>query len=331
MPPGCSGSADRGGIVHFGAQNPTHPWWYVADRIVQALVGYEDQILPGVQFAVVTPRDLQGALNNPIDVAGGSLALGITTPSVSARMAQEGIGAYSERHGGLRAIAAYPHIDYVIFAVDAATGISSFEQLAQERYPLRLVSGRRSERGIDVLTFTVEEVLRQYGISYASIEQWGGQVFFPGPSHIGGRLVLDGRADAMFQEAEMLPIWAEIDSPPRRVNYLAVSDAVREYMWQTYGFAPREIPAGRWPSVTEPVPTIDFSGWLVFCREDLPEEWAYAVAKACDRCRGAIDNGPGNVTRCLALPVDQRYMFTETAVPLHPGARRYAQECGYLD
>jgi TRAP-type uncharacterized transport system substrate-binding protein len=318
------------GIVHFGAQNPTHPWWYVADRIVQALVGYEDQILPGIRFAVVTPRDLQGALNNPIDVAAGTLALGITTPSVSARMAVNGIGAYGEPHPGLKAIAAYPHIDYLIFAVDAATGITSLEQLERERYPLRLVSGRRSDRGIDVLTFTVEEVLKQYGISYASIEEWGGQVFFPGPSHIGGRLVLDGTADAMFQEAEMLPIWGEIDTPPRRVNYLPVSEAVRDHMLQTYGFAKREIPAGRWPGVTAPVPTVDFSGWLVFCRDDLPEEWAYAVAKACDHARDAVDNGPHNVTRCLALPLEGSYMFNETAIPLHDGARRYAEEQGYL-
>jgi len=316
--------------VHFGAQNPTHPWWYVADRIVQALVGYEDQILPGVQFAVVTPRDLQGALNNPIDVAAGTLALGITTPAVSARMAVEGTGAFSEAHPGLKAIAAYPHIDYLIFAVDAATGITSFEQLARERYPLRLVSGRRSEGGIDVLTFTVEEVLKQYGISYATIEQWGGQVFFPGPSHIGGRLVLDGRADAMFQEAEMLPIWAEIDAPPRRVNYLPVSEAVRDHMRTTYGFGKRDIPAGRWPGVSEAVPTVDFSGWLVFCRDDLPEAWAYAVAKACDHTRDAVNNGPDNVTRCLALPLDPTYLFAETAIPLHDGARRYAQEQGYL-
>jgi hypothetical protein len=278
---------------------------------------------------VVTPRDLQGALHNPIDVAAGTLALGITTPSVSARMAAEGIGPYSAPHPGLRAIAAFPHVDYVIFAVDAATGITSFEQLAQERYPLRLVSGRRSERGADVLTFTVEEVLKQYRISYAEIESWGGEVFFPGPSHIGGRLLLEGRADAMFQEAEMLPIWEEIDTPPRRMNYLPVSEAVRDDMLARYGFVKRDIPAGRWRGAREAVPTIDFSGWLVFCREDLPEDWAYAVAQAADRSRDAVDHGPGNVTRCLALPVDPAYMFTETAIPLHDGARRYAEEQGY--
>jgi uncharacterized protein len=323
-------AATTSGIVQFGAQNPTHPWWYVADRIVQALVGYEDRLLPGVQFAVATPRDLQGALNNPIDVAAGTLALGITTPSVSARMAVEGIGAYDAVHPGLRAIAAYPHIDYLIFAIDAETGITSFEQLAEERYPLRLVSGRRSAGGIDVLTFAVEEVLKQYGISYATIEQWGGEVFFPGPSHIGGQLVLDGRAQAMFQEAEMLPIWGEIDTPPRRMNYLPVAERVRDHMLTTYGFAKSEIPAGRWPSVTGPVPTVDFSGWLVFCREDLPEDWAYAVAKACDHQRDAVNNGPGNVTRCLALPLDTGYMFTDTAIELHDGARRYAEEQGYI-
>jgi uncharacterized protein len=102
-------------------------------------------------------------------------------------------------------------------------------------------------------------------------------------------------------------------------------------MQMTYGFARRQIPAGRWPGVTEPVQTVDFSGWLVFCRDDLPEEWAYAVAKACDRSRGAVDEGPNNVTRCLALPLATSYMFTETAIPLHEGARRYAEDQGYVE
>jgi TRAP-type uncharacterized transport system substrate-binding protein len=155
-------------------------------------------------------------------------------------------------------------------------------------------------------------------------------VFFPGPSHIGGRLLLEGRADAMFQEAEMLPIWAEIDALPGGVNYLPVSDAVRDHVLATYGFERSEIPAGRWPGVRSAVPTIDFSGWLVVCRDDLPDEWAHAVARACDAARGAVDDGPGNVTRCLALPLDPAYMFTRTALPLHDGARRYAQEQGYL-
>ena len=142
--------------------------------------------------------------------------------------------------------------------------------------------------------------------------------------------MLDGRADAMFQEAEMLPIWSEIDALPGGVNYLPLSERVRDHMHDRFGFARSEIPAGRWPGVRAAVPTIDFSGWLVLCREDLPEDWAYAAAKAADLARGAVDAGPANVTRCLALPLEPGYMFTQTAVPLHAGARRYAEEQGYL-
>ena len=43
-------------------------------------------------------------------------------------------------------------------------------------------------------------------------------MFFPGPSHIGGRLVLDGRADAMFQEAAMAPDLERLDTPLAAMN-----------------------------------------------------------------------------------------------------------------
>jgi TRAP-type uncharacterized transport system substrate-binding protein len=334
----CSGRISRFGgmslsapeIVRLGAQNPGHPWWYIAQLLVERLIGFGDPILPERRMSIVTPPALQGARHNPIEVALGELEVGITTPAVSARMAAEGTGVFDRSYEGLRAIASYPHIDFVVFAVDAATGIDSFETLIERRYPLKLVTGRRSSDGFDdVLTFTVEEVLRQYGISYATIEEWGGQVFYGGPTHIGGHLVLDGTAEAIFQEAQTSAIWKRIFAS-REFNVLSVSEQAREHMLGTYGFAKAEIPPGHYPCVHETVPTVDFSGWLVFCREDLPDEWAYAIARACDETRPRVDDGDPEVMRSLRLPVDPRYLFTETAIPLHEGAAAYAREHGYL-
>jgi TRAP-type uncharacterized transport system substrate-binding protein len=323
-------TSDPTRVLRLGTQNPAHPWWYISERIAEALIGFGNPILPGRRVALYTPPALQGARHNPIAVATGELDAAITTPSVTAQMATAGNGIYSEPYAGLRAIAAYPHIDFLVFMVDASTGITSLEELAERRYPLRLITGRRSADGVDdVLTFTIEQILRQYGISYASIEEWGGEVIYGGPTHIGGFRMLDGEANALFQEARSSPVWFKI-ADSRDVNVLAVKESAREHMQQTFGFAKAEVPAGHYRGVTVPVPTVDFSGWLLFCREDLPDEWAYALAQACDDTRPLVDDGDPEIRRSLDLPLDPGYMFNETVLPLHAGAVAYAQERGYL-
>jgi TRAP-type uncharacterized transport system substrate-binding protein len=318
-------------VTQFGAQNPAHPWWKVAERVIERLVGFHDPLLPGTRIGLVTPPALQGARSNPVDVAEGRLEVGITTPSVSAHMAREGVGVYDTPAPGLRALAALPHIDCIVFAVDASTGIESFEQLVAERHPLHLVTGRRSEAGNDdVLTFVVGEVLHAYGASFADIEAWGGSVTYGGPTHIGGKLLLDGgRANALFQEARTQPIWREIaDSRP--LTFLPVSAEARESLRSRYGTGSYTIAPGDYTGVEEPVPTVDFSGWLLFCREDLPHDQAFAIAQACAEIGEAGDTLPADVQRSLAMPIDVSYLFRETAIPLHDGAAAYAEEHGYL-
>jgi TRAP-type uncharacterized transport system substrate-binding protein len=316
-------------MIRFGSQNPAHPWWFIAATVAERLVGFGDRLLDGEQMALVTPRGLQGARWNPIAVSEGALDVAITTPSATARLALDGKGIFDCPYPGLVAIAAYPHVDWLVFMVDASSGIASFEELVERRYPLRLVTGRRHEGEDDVLTFAVEELLRQYGVDYATIEEWGGVVHFGGPTLVGGKLMLEGVAQAMFQEAQMTPIWHEI-AASRPVRYLPVGEPARRYM-AGLGLGPAVMPAGHYAGVEADVPTVDFSGWLLFCREDLDDDVAYAFARACDETVPLIEQGPQPVQRSLRLPIEPRSLFTETVISLHPGAEAYAREHGYLD
>lgn len=315
-------------VVRFGAQNPGHPWWVIGAAVTEALVGFHQPLLPSVRVALTTPSALQGARNNPLEVGSGALDVGITTPSAAALLATRGAGIYDEPVPGLRAIAAYPHIDYLVFAVDAATGISSFEDLVEKRYPLKLVTGRKTGGEQDMLTYLVEQVLLAYGMSYETIEEWGGEVIYGGPTHIGGKLMLEGKAEALFQEAQTAYVWPQI-ADSRACNFLAVDPAIAASVESTLGFEHVEMPAGRYTGVEAPVSTVDFSGWLVFCRDDFPAESAYAFAQACDRTKEQVV-GDVEVRRSLRTPIDPAYLFTKTAIPLHEGAEAYARSQGYL-
>lgn len=317
-------------MLRLGVQNVEHPWWHVAGFLTEALVGFGTPLLPDARVAVVTPPQLQAARQNPIDVAEGTLDAAFTTPSVTAAMATAGVGMYDRRHEGLRGIAAYPHDDFLLFAVAAATGIESFDDLAEREEPLRVVTGRGSDEGEhDVVTFAAEEVLRRHGSSYAAIEERGGSVLYGQSPFIGARLMLEGKADALFQEAQSAPFWREL-ADSRDVRFLRVPDATLAELESAYGFRRAEIPAGHNSRVATPVPTIDFTGWLLFCREDLPAETAYAFARAVDETRAKVEGGDPAVRSPLTLPIDPVRLFAETVIPLHEGAAAYAREKGYL-
>jgi TRAP-type uncharacterized transport system substrate-binding protein len=325
-------------FLRMVAQNPAHPWWQIAEMLGEALAGFSSpegfatpfgtRSLRGVQFGLYTPTDLAGALFNPIQVAEGTYDVGITTPSAAAFMAEQGVGPYPGRYEGLRAIAAYPHDDFLVFQIDAKYGVSSLRELGRARPPVTIVTGRVGSLGEeDVLTFTIHEILRQHGFSFADVESWGGRVLFGGPTHVGGHIVRQGSADALFHEAQGQPVWAEI-AQSRDMVVLDVDESVQQHMAEKYRLRPRVIPAGHGSGTTRPVPTVDFSGWLVFVREDFPDEWAYALAAAVHETRKGVDDlGMGS---SLILPLDPEYLFTETVIPLHDGAARYARDQGII-
>jgi hypothetical protein len=287
-------------------------------------------LLPDERVAIVTPPRLQAARRNPIDVAEGVLDVAFTTPSVTAAMATRGVGLYHRPYPSLRAIAAYPHDDFLLFAVDAATGIESIDDLAAFDRPLRIATGRGGDGADDdVLTYVADRVLRRHGTSYAAIRERGGDVVYAESPFAGGRLLLDGDVDVLVQEAQSAPFWRELGERGT-VRFLPVPDDTRAALADELGLRSAAIPTGHNASVAAPVPTIDFTGWLLFCRDDLPGETAYALARAVDETRPKIEAGDPVVRAPLTLPVDPLRLFTETAIPLHDGAAAYARERGYL-
>lgn len=313
--------------LRIGVQNVEHPWWHLAGWLTEALVGFGAPLLPDRRVAVVTPLRLQAARRNPIDVAEGRLDVAFTTPSVTAAMAVAGVGLYGHRYDGLRAIASYPHDDFLVFAVDSAIGVRSFDDVTGR--PLRLATGRGSDDGDhDVVTYAAEQVLRRHGSSYAQLREWGGSVAFAQSPHIGAKLMLEGEADAYFQEAQSAPFWRQL-ADSRDVVFLPVPEDTIASLSEL-GFRRAEIPAGHYRGVDEPVPTIDFTGWLLFCREDLPAEVAYALARAVDETRPRVEAGDAVVRAPLTLPIDPVRLYGETVLPLHEGAEAYAREHGYV-
>ena len=76
------------------------------------------------------------------------------------------------------------------------------------------------------------------------------------------------------------------------------------------------------------VPTVDFSGWPMVVHADMPSDVAYALCDAIQRRKAFIPSDnfkPIDVAQLCANDEEAPY-----SVPLHPGARRFYRERGYL-
>jgi TRAP-type uncharacterized transport system substrate-binding protein len=155
---------------------------------------------------------------------------------------------------------------------------------------------------------------------------------FPGPAVVGVPLVRDGQANAIFQEGVHHPMWEGL-AETRPLLCLALKRSVVDYMKETYGFSEATIPKGRLKGIREDLLTLDYGGWLLTCREDLPEELAYLLARVSTDQRDAIaapyKDQPTHL-QSFEIPITPRHLCTKCVIPLHKGAEKYYREIGCL-
>ncbi len=272
------------------------------------------------------------------EVARGAVAVAMLNPSAMLNRAVLGLGPFDGAQK-VAAICVIPSDDGLGFAVTERSGITSLDQIREDRVPLHVsVRASRdlaSETPNDIVkphgtTLLVDEVLKAHGFSLADIESWGGHVSYdlplpPHPSHIGA--VEKGELDAIFDEA--LGGWTD-KAAVLGMRFLPVEGAPLKKLTEG-GFRPAVIEAATYPHLPEDVPTIDFSGWPVYTGADAPESFVTAFCRALEARKDRI---PWEDSGQLPLPLNLMCHDAPDAplqVPLHPAAAQVWRECGYLD
>jgi TRAP-type uncharacterized transport system substrate-binding protein len=210
--------------------------------------------------------------------------------------------------------------------VRKSTGIQSIADIKKQRYPLRISTRRKGK--LQTTLYVIEEVLKVYGMSLKEIERWGGKVMeAASPSSPDRALAIrSGTADAVFDEG--VKSWGPtaLDAGMR---FLPVDEAVLREM-EKIGFPSATLTREHYPKMDQDIRTVDFSGWTFFCHADLPSEIAYNMAKAVDLCYQQIP-----VDHFDKRPMTMREFCRggeagQLNIPLHPGAKKYFRERGYL-
>ena len=260
-------------------------------------------------------------------LAEGKVSVAWINPSASVTLAYKGTGPIG-RPIRLRTIAVFPSWDVMGFAVHESTGVSSLEQIKKKRVPLRLSTGPTGARQMieSPVTFMVHSALKAAGFTVADLRKWGGKIHeVSRPSHPDRRTGIEkGTINAVFDEG--IKSWGQT-ALDHGFRYLPIEGAVLRRL-KAMGYRPGILPKTYFKGMKGNIPTIDFSGWPLVVRADMPNDIAYALCEALEVRRKVIptDNfKPLRISQLCANDAEAPF-----DVPLHPGAKRFFRERGYL-
>jgi TRAP-type uncharacterized transport system substrate-binding protein len=257
------------------------------------------------------------------EVAERKLDISILNPSALLTMAYRGVGAF-ERPMQVATIAVLPHYDQLGFAVTQASGITSLDQIREQRSPLR-VSVRGS---LDASTsLLVNIVLKAHGFSLEDIVSWGGHVSYDqpmpnAPSRLGR--VHSGELDAIFEEGIMT--WGNLVRGAG-MRFLPIDE---EHLTQleVQGFRRGTIETSLYPTLPRDVPTVDFSGWPIFTHMEASDMLIRDFCAALEARKQRIQWSIGEQNQ-PPLPLAQMTRDTKETpldVPFHPVAEHFWRE-----
>lgn len=148
----------------------------------------------------------------------------------------------------LRLLARIEDPVYILVAVKSGSGITDLAQLASLKRPLRILSENDP---------WIQPILQHYHLTRAEVEAAGGK----------------------FSNAMALHKDGDFD-----LRYLDVPHDVLRRIVATLGGEITWVPVGYLRGVDRRIETVGRSGQAIFGRADMPDDFAYAVAKAMEPC-----------------------------------------------
>ena len=256
------------------------------------------------------------------EVAAGKVQFAIINPSMILKMAALGSPPFTEPLP-LRSIAVLPSSDQMLFAVAAETGLKSFADIREQRFPLKVSLRGQPDHSLHVIT---NHVLSAAGFSLDDIVSWGGEVRYDagmayGANRIGA--VQRGEIDAIFDEGAST--WGNM-ALELGMTFLSLDEDLLQRVAKV-GLRRGLIERANFPQLASDVPTLDFSGWPVYTHQNTADQIVT------DFCR-ALETSKDRIPWAQDAPLPLAQMVRDTSdghleVPLHPAAERFWQERGY--
>jgi hypothetical protein len=225
----------------------------------------------------------------------------------------------------VRAVGVIPSWDQFVFAVRPETGLTTFEEIASRKLPLRILMRRTPDHSLHHM---FDDVAAAAGFSRHDIAARGGEVrkagSVPWPHTDTFKALLRGEIDALFDEAATSWVPQALDAG---ITILPLAEATVARL-EAIGYRRAVLPRATYPKLGADVLSLDFSGWTVFVHAEADDQLVTAICAALDARRACIPwEEPGD------LPVERMAREapdTPQMVPLHPAAQRFWRSRGYI-
>ena len=231
------------------------------------------------------------------------------------RQAYRGTGPYARDKPmtNLRLIANIQDPSYTLVAAKRETGITDLAQIKTKKWPVRILSAGIGGDSASVLSF--------FGLTRQDIEAAGGHVG-NSPDDAEKFDVVIGGGGPMTTAPEWR-IWTQI-SQKFDLYFIELPDELLAKLAKDGEQDRGIIPVGLYRGIERPIPTVVRTGTVIYGRDDVPDDFAYAVAKAMDEQQALLQ------WKHMAFSYNIHTVWNGYEVPLHPGAARYYKEKGYM-
>ncbi len=296
------------------AGNPQTKYGGNRDMCIRVGSGAGESFKPSLTLAT-------GAAAMAYAVASGEIDVAFVNPSALLTQAYRGTGHFT-RALPLRIIANYPSVDRFVVAMRTSLGFRSLHDVKRAKYPLQISVREDPTHSTLVL---IQQLLALYGMSLSEIESWGGRIHPAGPPNDKRRLdaIRDGTLDAVFDEGISIWLAEALAHGFSLIPFEAETFVTLEKIgWRKVG-----LNTGRFSQF--PVhDCIDFSGWPLYARADLPDKVAYDIcgALAARHDEMVWEEGTHEGVAQLGRETDA----TPMDVPMHPGAELWFREQGMI-
>jgi uncharacterized protein len=264
-------------------------------------------------------------------VSDGEVQLCIGTPAklLSSALTGEGMFTESGPMPNLRALAVLPQRDRMMLAIHPKFGVRSFEDLRRVKPPLRIATSVND--GTNFIGYVAMRLMEAHGIDEPTLKTWGGSYILTTRPEQAIANMRNGKADAVLQEAIMTPWWAELIEDQNLVPIPVEKEALARLAPEP-GFEPASIRAGFWSTVQDELLSTNFSDFMVLVRDDLPDDIAYLLTWCLVETRKNLEIQYAHIPperSPVTYPLDPSAM-AKTSIPLHPAARSFYEESGYI-
>jgi TRAP-type uncharacterized transport system substrate-binding protein len=281
----------------------------------------------GSRVATWTGRGGTDAIEAVLD---GLVHTALFVPAGFAATVFEGRGISNRRDiGRLRALGTLPQDDRLVFAIDANYGVESFEDLRRQKPKFRLTTG--VDDGVNMVGFAAHRFLDAAGVGRQVLGSWGATLIDGEGPWDTIPLVTEDKADAVLFEAVMTPYWIDLLAK-RKMNFLPFEDNVLSTLEDRYAWHRATVPADRFPGLPGAFEALDFSDFLLICRDDLPDDIAHVIAASMIETPEILERQYRHLPpkkSPVTYPLEPR-KIAKTSMPLHPGAKSYYAGRGLL-